>query len=880
MKERLRLFSVIFAIVISSSAALSDTPPITENLEWKGRIVIEFTEAIEHIDVEYNRGIVLLGDDKLDALAYQYNIYSICKFFPSSTKPADPSIRDLSRFYILEFPVEIDLHEVVQAYADQSLIITADPYYVHKLDYTPNDPSFASQWAMAKVEASTAYDYVQGDDRIIIGIVDSGTDTSHFDLKDNLWINPGEDLNGNGIIDYSDWNGIDDDLNGFIDDFMGWNFYDGNNDVNDRVQDGHGSHCAGDATARTDNGIGIASLGWISKIMTAKAGVNDTIYFGIPGINYCADNGADIISLSWGNSSYSPPEAAAIENAYNQGALVFGAAGNENTSALHYPSAYTYCVAVAATDQNDIRASFSNYGTWIDICAPGVDIYSTIPINAYASYDGTSMACPIAAGLAALVWAAKPGWTNEQVKQHIFDTCVDIDAINPSYAGLLGYGRIDAGAAISVLYPNLYYIQLEFDDSGGNGDGRPDPGETVDFLLSIENQSATIGAEDVVVTLECSDADVTILNGTNNLGNIPPGATVTNHSNPLTLSVDAAASPHEVTFTLTRVENGMGLVYVQEITQMIGRPDYLIVDDDGGFTYDEWYTQDLDSLELVHEHWDIADLGESVFEEINLYTNVIWHTSKETDPLTVTEQTAIETYLTNGGRLILTGENIDEQLAGTAFYADVLYAASTDSSGDIIALGIDGDPISEGDLLYLFSAGGAGNSTSPSTIDPVLPAELVYKYTNELGAGIRWFEAGNGSLVYLSFCFEAVSGALNSTPRTEVLSSIFNWFDSIPQTGVESRLNPELPLDYALDQNYPNPFNPATVINFSLPVTNRVKLSIFDLTGRKVKTLVNTVLIAGQHRITYEANKLASGIYLYRIEADDFTTTRKMILLK
>ena len=314
---------IIAAFSFTTATSANYPPPVTENLEWKGRIVVEFCEELAEITPEHKSGVALLGHDELDALARQYSVYSIRKAIPQAEKPNNPSITDISRYYILDFPIEIDLHEVAQAYALNPLIISSDPYYIQKLDYTPNDPSFSSQWAMAKVNAEQAYDYAQGSEEVIVGIVDSGTDTTHDDLRDNLWVNPGEDLNGNGIIDPLEWNALDDDSNGFIDDFWGFDVWQITNDVFDAGS--HGTHCAGDATARTDNGIGIASLGWKAKIMTAKTGDGFYIYAGYEGIVYCVDNGAKVISLSWGGyGGYSSFDQAIINNAWDQGVLIFG----------------------------------------------------------------------------------------------------------------------------------------------------------------------------------------------------------------------------------------------------------------------------------------------------------------------------------------------------------------------------------------------------------------------------------------------------------------------------------------------------------------------------------------------------------------------------
>ncbi len=773
-------FILLVALMAPTAAQL---PPMTADLEWKGRIVVEFKEELEPLQIYIESGCALLGNARLDALARRFGVYHMEKLIPWAEKPQNPEIRDISRYYILEFPVETDLHLVAQVYAADPGIITAEPYLIRKADYIPSDPYYSSQWAMMKVAAPQAWDFTLGSLSVIVGIVDSGTDTAHVDLRSNLWINPGEDLNHNGIVDPSERNGIDDDGNGFIDDFYGWNVWQGNNNVQDpplSAGGGHGTHCAGDASAVIDNGIGIASLGGKAKIMTAKAGDGTYIMASAAGISYLAGSGADVISLSYGGTFYLAWEQNVINNAWAQGAIIMASAGNSATSQPHYPAAYSNVVAVASTNSSDQVSWFSNYGSWIDICAPGEGIMSTTPGNTYATWDGTSFSCPIAAGLACQVWAADPDLNNAGVLQQIYTTCVNIDSLNPGLEGLLGWGRIDAGAAISTLFPDLSYTEQTFDDAGGNGDGRPDPGETVDLLLTVLNSSMTVNATGVQIALSCSDPDINILQGVCTLGNIPMGASSNNHADPITFLVNAAAAPHEVTFTLTLTDAGTGLTLVDNLVQMIGRPAILLVDDDNGLSYQQWYEMDLDSLNQVHDLWEVSTQGEIPLAEIQLYSHAIWHTSNVTNPLTPAEQTVIEFYLSSGGHLFLTGQDIDEQLAGTSFYANVLHCTSHATVGTPQLDGVAGDPISNGTSLLLLGAGGAGNSTSPATIDPTTGAQLVYTYaTSGLGGAIRW-ESGNTRLAYFAFCFEAASGIGTTTSRQVVMQNVLNWFGQTP----------------------------------------------------------------------------------------------------
>ncbi len=877
--RRLYVLSMVFAILLSAEAIFANVlPPMTANLEWKGRIVVEFREDLGSIQAYDESGIALLHENSLDALSRQFKIFHLEKLIPWSEKPAKASIRDLSRYYILSFSPDIDLHEVVKAYAANPHIISAEPYLIRRLDYVPSDPFYLSQWAMSQVGAAEAYDYARGSTEIVAGIVDSGTDTAHVDLRDNLWVNPGEDLDGNGIIDLMEWNNIDDDLNGFVDDFWGWNVWQGNFNIQDPPSAGHGTQCAGDVTAVTDNSTGVASLGCKAKIMTARAGDGEFIMAGVQGIIYCVDNGAKVISLSYGGPGYSSYEQSVITNAWNNGVIVFASAGNEGNTAPRYPASYENVISVAATGQGDVAAYFTSYGTTVDCCAPGVEIMSTLPGGGYAAWSGTSFSCPLTAGLACLVWSAMPDWTNAEVAQQILTTCVNIDALNnPIYWGLLGRGRIDAGAALSTLFPNLAFTENELDDSAGNGNGRPDPGETVNVLVSVVNNSAAVSGTNVAVTLTCDDPDISIVQGVNNFGEIPPGMEQNNHSDPLSFSVNPNAQAHEVTFVLTLSETTLLYPPILEFTEMVGRPDIVIIDDDGGMAYQQWYSNDLDSLGIVHDIWNIQTNGVISQEELALYSKAIWHTSTTDDPLSEDEQGLIQTYLLNGGHLFLTGEDIDEQLAGTPFYADVLHSASASSAGGPQLTGIAGDPISAGTTLFLAGAGGAANNQSPSSIAAQGSSTLMYTYNNNsLGAALSWSD-GQAKLVYCAFNFEAASGIM-STSRMVVLNNILHWLDGTP--AVEPGFGDNLPTAFALRQNYPNPFNPSTEIIFALQHASSVRLAVYDLSGKLITTLIKGDLPAGQHSIKFQAEDLSSGIYLYRLEAGSTMLTQKMILLK
>ena len=317
-------------------------------------------------------------------------------------------------------------------------------FYSYEPRLDPDDPEYVNgvQWGLVKVEAPYAWAVSTGEG-LLVAIVDTGIDPDHPDLRDKLWVNLPE-LNGES--------GADDDGNGKVDDIYGWDFVAGDNEPRDA--NGHGTHVAGIAGAMTDNGLGVAGMGWNAILIPIRVlgedGTGDS-WDVARGIRYAADCGAKIINLSLGAPGYSqsspyPALRDAVLYAQSKGALVVAAAGNEGyppgSAYYFYPAAYADVLGVAATTRHDGIASFSNAGPYVDVAAPGVDIYSTKPFSSYGSMQGTSMATPLVSGLAALVWARHPSATALQVAALIMDGAEDLGSVGRD--PYFGWGRINA----------------------------------------------------------------------------------------------------------------------------------------------------------------------------------------------------------------------------------------------------------------------------------------------------------------------------------------------------------------------------------------------------------------------------------------------------
>lgn len=302
--------------------------------------------------------------------------------------------------------------------------------------YTPNDELWPDMWHAVTIKANLAWDVTFGSNNIIVGVIDTGLSTAHPDLAGNVWVNAGE-VPGNGL---------DDDGNGFIDDVHGYDFYydDGTpNDVN-----GHGTACAGLVAAVQDNTIGVTGVAPRAKVMGLKCSTDDGYFYdsaNVAAYLYAQEMGAKIVSCSFFSDRVSQSEMDAIDYIAARGVLPVVAAGNAATVYPYYPGAYENVLAVAATTSDNSRASFSNFGTWVDVAAPGVSLRTTTAGGDYThGFGGTSGATPQVAGLAALIWGAAPQLSAEQVRSIIEDTAT---ALSWDFSN---YGLIDCEKAAQV----------------------------------------------------------------------------------------------------------------------------------------------------------------------------------------------------------------------------------------------------------------------------------------------------------------------------------------------------------------------------------------------------------------------------------------------
>ncbi|UCE66848.1 MAG: S8 family serine peptidase [Candidatus Zixiibacteriota bacterium] len=549
--------AVLLSLPATLMAAGLETAFLPNGAEYLvDRFIVTTMPGTPPLDTEtLVSGTVFTGINSIDNLCASHRVVEIEPFYDGPVTAT--GLKDIvPRMYILHVEEGIDVLSAYTAFKSSADIEFSDLYDIPHLDYTPNDPSINAQWHLNKVEAYNAWDVLRGDTTrvAIISICDTGIYWMHPDLAANMWINEPEDLNGNGTMDAGDYNGLDDDGNGYVDDVIGWD--NGNND-NDPREDSpiHGTHVAGCVSEVTDNGLNGASLGFSARVMANKganyAGQLTAVY---PAMIWAANNGAHIINCSWGSSYYSSNYQSIINGLWAGGVLVVAAAGNVNNTQNHYPAAYNHVLAVAATNQADIKASFSSYGSYVDVSAPGVGIYATWATNGFIAMDGTSMAAPVTAGLAGLLKAADPSAGPDDISDIIIASADNIDDINPQYAGRLGSGRINAYSALaSANTPNIVERSRSLTITDDDGDGILNPGESFELVLTLENIWAD--AENVVVTLTGND-DISFSDGSANFGNISHGGSADNFSDPFDGTVSADNIPGPITVNMNIQADG------------------------------------------------------------------------------------------------------------------------------------------------------------------------------------------------------------------------------------------------------------------------------------------------------------------------------------
>ena len=467
---------------------------------------------------------------------------------------------------------------------------------IHRPLYTPNDSQYNQQWFLSDINSNDAWDFwninggeIPGNKQIILASVDTGVNWKHPDLVNNVYQNLGEDADGDGqtivysggqwILDPGDLNGIDDDnwdnnASTYIDDLIGWDVSGSDYGDNNAIPPSswgwsHGTHVAGLLSATTNNNTGIASTAFNCSILPVKSSSDtETITDGYAGLLYAAQAGYHsegfvIINCSWGRGGGADLfEQATTNNVYNNyNAVIFAGAGNDPVDEAFFPASYNNVISVTALGQNGAFNGWATRHESVDLGAPGESIRSTTMTN-YSSWDGTSMASPVAASCAGLLKSFNMDWNNKMVHTMILATADPmIYNVNPqnTYAGKLGKGRVDMLKAISTpLFPKLEIAGEDITIINDN-DGSINIGESVEYNIVVFNDPDWGMATNAQLTLSTTVPGVTFSNNNVSLGNIAAGDAGLNPI-PITINFSSSCPTGDVEFVANISSNADGYV--------------------------------------------------------------------------------------------------------------------------------------------------------------------------------------------------------------------------------------------------------------------------------------------------------------------------------
>ncbi|MEO6882971.1 MAG: S8/S53 family peptidase [Bacteroidia bacterium] len=889
-----------------------------------------------------------INNHYLNQMLSQIGVSAVVKQFPNELPPEravnklGQKYADLSLTYRITYTSNLPIEDIINHLYAVGIFEYVQPHYIPKLcDIIPNDPDYSSQYALPQIKAPQGWGIEEGDTNVVIGIVDTGVELTHSDLKSNIKINYADPIDG-----------IDNDGDGYIDNHYGWDVAENNNNPTWQSNP-HGVHVSGIADAATDNSNGIAGVGFKCKFLPVKiSDASGTLIAAYEGIQYAAAHGCAIINCSWGGVAGGPYGQSIVDYAtINKNALVVAAAGNDGLNEEFYPASYQYVMDVASVGNTDAKSSFSNYGYQINVCAPGENIYSTWPGNSYSYDSGTSMASPCAAGVAAIIKSYFPSYSGLQVGEQLKVTCDTISADNPSYPNELGYGRVNMYKALTqTSSPSVEFSNQAITDNNDNvftaNDTLRITGNFTNYLAPATNLIATL--------TDGSSPYVTILSNTATLGAIPTLGVKNNFSNPFEVLIKPSAPLNQVINFIINMKDGMYSsnyyfsvivnvdyinVTINDIATTITSKGLIGYDGNNqtqglGFTYNgsrpllyeaglmigdsattpnvsdmdrgtgSSIDNDFQSMVAVHNiiptqvsDFDLDgtfnDNGNSTPLPVLVHHNAYaWSTPGNLKYVIV--QYKIKNTGTAPLQNMFAGIFADWDITDSTYNQDRAQFDSIEKMG--YAYYVGAHPIYTGIKLLSHSAPVMhyaidNDSSGSGGVNIYNGFTISEKYkvlsSNRAKAGMQ--PTGDDIADVVS------SGPFNLNPGdTAVVAFALIAGDSLADLeasadSAQVKYMTSVPLSVTeyqssksvvLEQNFPNPATQTTSIIFNLPQKSLVDLSVYDLYGRIIAIIAHGEELSGSHQYNFNIGGLSSGIYYYRLSTETVSLTKKMMVIK
>jgi hypothetical protein len=571
MKNLLRLLLLLplWLLLCGASAQASSTPPTIPGqlvLKMKpGRLAIALEGAMQ----------------KLGGSALRQK-------FPHAQAPNGerPGSVDLRPIYQLNVPAALDLGRARAVLLATGAVEYVEPLYIRQPLYQPNDPLAdstitslaAGQYYLKQIKAYQAWDITKGDSSIVIGITDGGVRLTHLELKTQLKHNYADPIDG-----------IDNDGDGYVDNFTGWDMADNDNDAGYDPSIVHGTLVAGVAVAAVNNGHGIAGVGHNTRFIPLNIYPNTSsgTFAGMEAIVYAADHGCQVIVMAWGAvGGYSLMEQDVMTYAaVNRDAVLVAAAGNTNADLLFYPASYDHVLSVSGVGNTDQKTTAATFSARVDLVAPGTSILTTYGYHAangggpadddYTAVGGTSFSAPMVAGAAALIRRQYPGYTAAQVRARLRQTTDDIYALpaNAAYVGRLGTGRLNVLKALTAS--NVQEARV-LTSTFAPARAAYASGESVSLVATVQNLLQPVSG--LNITLTSLSPYVAVAQGSFAVGSLGTLAQASNSANPFRFMVAANGIPLNTKATLKYHITAAGGFQLDQLVDIQLNPDYVVLD--------------------------------------------------------------------------------------------------------------------------------------------------------------------------------------------------------------------------------------------------------------------------------------------------------------